>query len=82
MKKCDLIAALQPLNDDTEILIVNGVPCEQIEYIDDRNRGPFISANQVRLSGHRKIRPGEFNPKLVPPQILGVDPLLSIVYQE
>ena len=75
MKKRYLIEALKPLDDDTEILIVNGVPCEQIEYIDDRSRGPLISKNQVRLYGHRVYRPGEFNPELFPPKILGVDPL-------
>ena len=76
MKKRDLIAALQPLDDDTEILIVNGVPCEQIEYIDDRFRDQLIRKDQVRLQGYREIRPGAFNPRLFPPQILGIDPLL------
>ena len=77
MKKRDLIAALQPLDDDTEILIVNDVPCEQVEYIDDRDRDPLISKDQVRLYGYREIRPGAFNPRLFPPKILGVDPLMS-----
>ena len=77
MKKRDLIAALQPLDDDTEILIVNDVPCEQVEYIDDRVRDPFIRKDQVRLYGYREIRPGAFNPRLFPPKILGVDPLMS-----
>ena len=75
MKKRDLIAALQPLDDNTEILIVNGVPCEKVEYFDDRFCGPLISEDQVRLVGYREIRPGEFNPRLVPPKLLGVDPL-------
>ena len=75
MKKRDLIAALQPLDDDTEILIVNGVPCEQIEYIDDRFRDQLIRKDQVRLRGYREIRPGAFNPRLFPPKILGIDPL-------
>ncbi|MBQ6338033.1 MAG: hypothetical protein IJI36_02710 [Kiritimatiellae bacterium] len=75
MKKRDLIAALQPLDDDTEILIVNGVPCEQIEYIDDRFRDQLIRKDQVRLQGYREINPGAFNPRLFPPQILGIDPL-------
>lgn len=75
MKKQDLIEALKPLADDTEIVIVDGVPCEQIEYIDDRFRGPLISENQVRLYGHRTYRPGEYDPTLIPPKILGVDPL-------
>ena len=42
MKKRELIEALKPLDDDTEILIANGIPCEQIEYIDDRFIDPFI----------------------------------------
>ena len=75
MKKRDLIEALKPLADDTEILVYNGVPCERIEYIDDRFRGPLISANQVRLYGHYVYRQGEYNPTLIPPKILGVDPL-------
>ena len=75
MKKRDLIAALQPLADDTEILIVNGVPCEQVEYIDDRFRDQLIRKDQVRLKGYREIRPGAFNPRLFPPKILGIDPL-------
>ena len=77
MKKRDLIAALQPLADDTEILIVNGVPCEQVEYIDDRFRDQLIRKDQVRLKGYREIRPGAFNPRLFPPKILGIDPLLA-----
>ena len=75
MKKRDLIEALKPLADDTEILLVNGITCEQIEYIDDRFRGPLLSENQVRLYGHRVYRPGEYDPTLIPPKILGVDPL-------
>lgn len=75
MKKRDLIEALKPLDDDTEILIVSGVPCEQIEYIDDRFGDPLIRKNQVRLYGHHVCRPGEFDPKLFPPKILGVNPL-------
>ena len=53
MKKRDLIEALKPLADDTEIVIDNAVTGTQIEYIDDRFRGPLISENQVRLYGHR-----------------------------
>lgn len=75
MKKRDLIEALKPLADDTEIVIVDGVPCRQFEYIDERFRLPLISENQVRLYGHRVYRPGEFNLELYPPKILGVDPL-------
>ena len=77
MKKRDLIEALKPLADDTEIVIENSVflTGTQIEYIDDRFRGPMIRENQVRLYGHRVYRPGEFNPELFPPKILGVDPL-------
>ena len=75
MKKRDLIEALKPLADDTEIVIGNSVTGTQFEYIDDRFRGPLISENQVRLYGHRVYRPGEFNPTLIPPKILGVDPL-------
>lgn len=77
MKKSDLIAALQPLDDDTEILIVNGVPCEQVEYIDDRFIDQLIRKDQVRLKGYREIRPGEYNPRLFPPKILGIDPLMA-----
>ena len=75
MKKRDLIEALKPLADDTEIVIDNAVTGTQFEYIDDRFRGPLISVNQIRLYEHRVYRPGEFNPKLCPPKILGVDPL-------
>ena len=75
MKKRDLIEALKPLADDTELVIENAVTGTQIEYIDDRFRGPLISANQVRLYGHRVYQPGAFNPTLIPPKILGVDPL-------
>lgn len=75
MKKRDLIEALKPLADDTEIVIDNAVTGTQFEYIDDRFRGPLISENQVRLYGHRVYQSGEFNPTLIPPKILGVDPL-------
>ena len=78
MKKRDLIEALKPLADDTEIVIGNSVTGTQFEYIDDRFRGPLISENQVRLYGHRVYRPGEFNPELYPPKILGVDPLRAV----
>ena len=75
MKKRELIEALKPLDDDTEILISKGIPCEQIEYIDDRFIDPMIRKNQVRLYGHPVYRPGEYNPELFPPKILGVNPL-------
>ena len=77
MTKRELIEALKPLDDDTEILIANGIPCEQIKYIDDRFIDPLIRKNQVRLYGHRVYRPGEYNPELFPPKILGVNPLRS-----
>ena len=75
MKKRDLIEALKPLADDTEIVIGNSVTGTQFEYIDDRFRGPLISVNQIRLYEHRVYRQGEYNPTLIPPKILGVDPL-------
>lgn len=56
-------------------MIDNSVTGTQIEYIDDRFRGPLISVNQIRLYEHRVYQPGEFNPTLIQPKILGVDPL-------
>ena len=72
MKKRDLIAALAPLDDDTEILIPDGLgyPREEIEYNDDRDRDPFIRENRVRLYGYN-----DSVTRLIPPPILGVDPL-------
>jgi len=74
MKKRDLIKALEPLDDDTEILIVDGVPCRQFEYLDDRFGFSLLKTNQVRLFGYR----GDGKLGFIPfyhPKILGVDPL-------
>jgi len=74
MKKRNLIEALSTLEDDTEILIVDGVPCRQFEYIDDRFADRLIRKNQVRLCGHRELKPWDLKP-IIHPKILGVDPL-------
>lgn len=68
MKKRDLIAALAPLDDDTEILIPDGLGYlrEGIEYIDDRDS--FTPRDQVRLYGLR-----DHNGRIIPPSVLGVD---------
>lgn len=74
MKKRDLIEALKPLADDTEIVIVDGVPCRQFEYIDERFRLPLIKNNIVRLYGYKGDGKDGFIPPYHP-KILGVDPL-------
>ena len=68
MAKRELIEALAPLADDTEILIPDGgTPREMIEYFDDRKLG----YNEVRLYGHTDKM------KMFPYKILGVDPFKS-----
>ena len=67
MTKKQLIEALAPLADDTEILIPDsGTPKSKIEYFDDRKQG----YNQVRLYGHLEFLK-------FPKKILGVDSLKS-----
>ena len=67
MTKKQLIEALAPLADDTEILIPDcGTPKSKIEYFDDRWQG----YNQVRLYGHLEFLK-------FPKKILGVDSLKS-----
>ena len=67
MTKKQLIEALAPLADDTEILIPDcGTPKSKIEYFDDRWQG----YNQVRLYGHLEFLK-------FPKKILGVDPFKS-----
>lgn len=67
MTKKQLIEALAPLADDTEILIPEyGIPRKEIEYFDDRKLG----YNEVRLYGRQLSR-------VVNTKILGVDPFKS-----
>ena len=70
MKKRDLIAALAPLDDDTEIVIPDGLGYlrEEIEYIDDRDS--YRPENRVRLYGLI-----EHNGRIIPPKHFGADPL-------
>jgi len=74
MKKRDLIKALEPLDDDTEILIVDGLPCRLFEYFDDRFGFSLRKMNQVRLYGYRGDGKMGFSP-FYHPKILGLDPL-------
>ena len=75
MTKRELIEALAPLADDTEILIpCSGTPQRRFTYHDDRQRPYHV--NEIRLYGYEEPRPGRWQPpELVKPKFLGVDPL-------